>query len=196
MGRRVILIASGETERRALPHLLAGFTSEGVEILEVRIPPRHRDLTSEVAASLIKAIWYDLKPRGFAPDKIVVLVDADDRQAAEKVADIEGPLFRSVEKIPVRVLVTAAKWHLEAWFFADQKGLRGCLGRDLGSVDASLPDAIRNPKHHLKQLLGRPYVAGVAEEIASRLDVAEVRRSPSFRAFEAAIRNGGQETLS
>ncbi len=44
------------------------------------------------------------------------------------------------------------------------------LGRSPGNVDTSKPDAIHNPKLHLKHLLGkRVYTARLSEEIAQRL---------------------------
>lgn len=191
MGKSVVVLASGETQRRALPHLVQPLRAEGIDVPEVRIPSRNRDLTTEVAAQLARATWFDLNGRGHPPDKIVVLVDADGRTPEEAVAALDG-LEGRLRDIPVKVLVTAAKWHLEAWFFADGKALREYLGgRNLGSVDASQPDAIHNPKAHLKNLLGRPYTAATEEEIAGRLDPGELRRSPSFAAFEGAIRNGG-----
>ena len=70
--------------------------------------------------------------------------------------------------------------------------LRGFLGRDVGSVDASKPDEIQNPKLHLKNLLGdRVYTAPLSEEIARTLDAATIaQRSPSFQGFLEAVTNG------
>jgi len=194
MGKRVVVIASGETERRVLPHLLRPLAAEGIEIYEVRTPPRSRSITVEMAVQLIRSVWFDLMPRGQAPQKIVVLVDADRKSVEETLAPLAGPIAERVKDLPVPVLVSAAKWHLEAWFFADSNGLRRWLGRDLGSVDPSKPDEIENPKLHLKNLLHDrgPYLASTAEEIAQSLDVREIRRSPSFVRFEEAIRNGGR----
>ena len=72
---------------------------------------------------------------------------------------------------------------LEAWYFADAKRFSGHLGRDLGNVDPSQPDAILNPKLHLKHLLGaRPCTALVSRDIASALDTTAIaQHSPSFR---------------
>jgi hypothetical protein len=192
MGKRVVILASGETERRALPYLLESLRTEGLDVVEVRIPPRNRDITVEVAVKLIHATWYDLGPRQQRPDKIVVLVDADSLTVEEKLVSLRSAVEERVKQLPVDVLITVAKWHLEAWFFADSKGLRTFLKRDLGSVDVSRPDDIENPKAHLKNLLGYPYTASTAERIAATLDAREVRRSPSFCAFEAAVRNGGR----
>ena len=76
---------------------------------------------------------------------------------------------------------------------ADAGGLRRYLGRDLGNPDPSQPDAILNPKLHLKQLLGsRPYTSLVSQAIAAELDATTIaQRSPSFRGFVAAVKNGG-----
>jgi hypothetical protein len=88
-------------------------------------------------------------------------------------------------------MVTAAKWHLEAWFIADGESLCGYLGRRLGSVDHTRPDEIVNPKLHLQNLLEAMYTARIAEEIAEQLDPERIAsRSPSFRDFDSALQNG------
>ena len=48
MPKHVVVIASGETERRALPHLLAYLGDVGIKV-SVRIPPRHRSLSVDMA---------------------------------------------------------------------------------------------------------------------------------------------------
>ena len=84
-----------------------------------------------------------------------------------------------------------AKWHLEAWFWADPHGLRSYVGRNLGKVDSTDPDAIPSPKQCLKDLLDVLYTARVANEIAQKISALEVRkRSRSFSLFEQAVRNG------
>ena len=94
-------------------------------------------------------------------------------------------------KVPVPCLLAAAKWHLEAWFFADSQALHEYLGKDLGSIQHTKPDEIVNPKLCLKHLLDEPYTARIAEEIARNASPSEVRsRSPSFTRFEQAIQNG------
>ena len=60
MAKRVIVIASGETERLSLPHLLSYLKEEGIYVDDVRIPPRNRtSLMSMTVESLIKAAWYE-----------------------------------------------------------------------------------------------------------------------------------------
>ena len=95
-------------------------------------------------------------------------------------------------KIKAHILFAYAQWHLEAWYFADSMALKDYLGRALGSVDASNPDEIQNPKLHLKNLLGdRIYTAVISEEIARKLNAQTIaQRSPSFHGFLGAVRNG------
>lgn len=81
MNKLAVVVASGETERRALPHLLAHLRDEGVFAADVRIPPRNGVLNVQMAAKLIKAAWYE--DVGSPPDKIVVLVDVDAKTPAE-----------------------------------------------------------------------------------------------------------------
>ena len=85
-----------------------------------------------------------------------------------------------------------AQQHLEAWYFADAVNLRAYLGDAPGNVDTSKPDEIKNPKNHLKNVLGdRVYTARISEEIASKLDPQVIAgRSPSFRGFLEAVTNG------
>ncbi|MDD9988260.1 MAG: hypothetical protein OXQ31_18430 [Spirochaetaceae bacterium] len=99
--------------------------------------------------------------------------------------------------IEADVLYAYAQEHLEAWYFADAENLGSYLGRDAGQVDTSRPDEIRNPKLHLRHLLGeRVYTARVSEEIARALSPGTIAgRSPSFRKFVDAVMNGGYEAL-
>lgn len=92
----------------------------------------------------------------------------------------------------MNVYYTYAQRHLEAWFFADARGLRKYLERNLADVDASRPDLIENPKLHLKHLLANQlYTSEVAERISYTLDAAAIaERSASFGRFLATIRNG------
>jgi hypothetical protein len=194
MGKDVVVLASGETERRSLPHLVAHLEVEDITVAEVRIPPGGKTLNLEMAEKLLKASWFERLAA--PPDKFVVLLDTDGRAPD----DILRP-FR--EQLPPRLGPTikahlqfaCAQWHLEAWYFADGSELRGYLGRDLGGVDASKPDEIQNPKLHLKHLLGeRAYTAVISEEIARRLNARTIgERSPSFQGFLKAIRNGQSE---
>ncbi len=90
--------------------------------------------------------------------------------------------------------IVAEDVHLEAWYFADVENLRSCIGRAPGHVDTSMPDEIDNPKLQLQHLLGRVYTARVSAEIAGALDAATIeQRSPSFRAFIAAVLNGAAD---
>ena len=75
MTKRVIIIASGETERRALPYLVSHLTGEGVSVDQVLIPPRNRAMNVENVESLIWTEWYSNVAE--TPDKFVVLVDTD-----------------------------------------------------------------------------------------------------------------------
>ena len=188
MTKTVLIIASGETERIALPHLVSHLRGDYIEV-DVRIPPRNRQLTVPMAEKIIKANCY-LTP---SPDKFVVLVDLDGRSPES----ILGPMETSLEgRLPSHVagnvLYAYAQWHLEAWYFADVSTLRDYLGGSLGHVDTSQPDRMQNPKLHLKHLLGaRPYTSRVSQEIASKLNPQTIsQHSPSFRGFLAAVRNG------
>lgn len=190
MSKRVIIITSGEIERRAIPHLLEHLKGEGISVDEVRYPSGNKSLSVEVAEKLVKTAWFASHDK---PDKFVILVDIDG-----KVPDEVLRPYR--ENLPARVggQITAtfqfafAQWHLEAWFFADITNFRDNLGREPGSVDPSRPDDIQNPKHHLKQLLGdRIYTAVVSEEIARKLNASVIAaRSPSFQGLLDAVRNG------
>ena len=192
MDKRVIVVASGETERRALPNLVSHLEGFGVSVSEVLIPPRNRALNVRMAERLIKAGWYS--NLAYPPHKFVVLVDTNGKAPDDVIDQFRRELpGRLGNYIAAAVRIAYAQQHLEAWFFADAPNLRRWLGgRDLGSVDASRPDNIQNPKLHLKNLLGsRVYTALVAGEIAGTLDAQVIaERSPSFKGFVEAVING------
>ena len=193
MSKRVVVIASGETERRALPHLLEHLRDEDIVVTEVRRPDGNKALSVEMAEKLIKAAWYR-PPENRTPDKFVVLVDADGKDVNQVLTPFRQQLpGRLGANVAASVQFACAQWHLEAWYFGDVTGIRDFLGYAPGSVDTSLPDEIPNPKLHLKNLLGdRVYTAVISEEIAKRLNGRTIAdRSPSFRGFLNAIRNGG-----
>lgn len=190
MVKRVVVIASGETERRAIPHLVRHLLDGGVETA-VAVPTNNRELNVDMAEKLIRSAWFFAYP---SPNKFVILVDTDGKEPDAVLQPFRENLPRRLPPglPPDAVLYAFAQWHLEAWYFADADNLRDYLGRSEGNVDISAPDEIRNPKQHLKNLLsGRLYTARVSEEIAKRLNPRAVsRHSPSFRAFAAAVENG------
>ena len=192
MAKNVIVLASGETERRALPHLLAHLEDRAVSVVEVRIPPRNGALSIRMAERLIKATWYE-RLGVCSPDKFVILLDMDGKFPDYVLEPFRALPERLGDEIHAAILYGCAQWHLEAWYFADAANLRDYLGgRALGKVDTSKPDEIHNPKLHLKHLLdNRVYTARVSEEIASRLNATTIaERSPSFRGFLDAVVNG------
>ncbi len=189
MTKNVVIVASGDTERRALPHLVSRLTNGGIN-LTVRIPPRHRALRLDVVEGIIKAAWYESAHN--PPDKFVLLLDVDQAEPDEIMRPLRQELPKRVGALGSRVLYAYAQQHLESWFFADSANLRDYLGRSLGKVDASNPDSIHNPKQHLRNLLkGRVYTARISEAIAKGLDPRRIaERSPSFRGLVRAVNNG------
>lgn len=192
MSKRVVVIASGETERKALPYLIRHLAAQGIDVEDVRIPPRHRAINVAIAEKLIRSIWFE-RADDARPGKFVVLVDTDRSSPDDMIAPIGEGLPDRLRDIGASIQFAVAQPHLEAWYFADASGLRRYLGRDLGNVDPSQPDAMENPKLHLKHLLGsRPYTSLVSQAIAAELNAATIAQcSPSFRAFIAAVENGG-----
>lgn len=193
MAKRIIIIASGETERRVLPYLARHCQDCAVTVHEVRIPPRNRAIDAPMAERLIKAAWYE--NLHMPPDKFVVVIDLDGADAAALLEPIRSRLSKLRDDISADVLCAYAQQHLEAWYFADAQNLREYLGRELGQVDTSRPDEIQNPKLHLKHLFGeRLYTARVSEEIAKTLSTDTIAgRSPSFKKFVDALANGATE---
>ena len=191
MPKHVVVIASSETERRALPHLLAHLQGHDIEV-EVRIPPRNRALGVEMVYRLIQSSLYGF-PEG-PPDKYVLLVDIDGRNPGTALAPFKENLPKRLGiQLSPKIQYAYAQWHLEAWYFADAKNLRGYFGgKALGHVDASQPDEIQNPKLHLKNLLSdKFYTARVSEEIAKTLDSQTIaQRSQSFHSLLEAVKNG------
>ena len=191
MAKRVVVIASGETERRALPRLLSHLEDEGVSIVAILIPRRNRALDVRMAERLLKSAWYESTADRL--DKFVVLIDTDGKAPDDVLAPFrEGLPERLGDDIGAEVLYAYSQWHLEAWYFGDAANLRRFVSGAVGSVDTSKPDEIQNPKLHLKNVLGdRVYTARVSEEIAGTLDAATIaQRSPSFAGFLEAVTNG------
>ena len=191
MPKRVVVIASGQTERRALPLLVSHLRDKGISIDDVRIPPSNGALNAQMALKLISAAWYGTA--GGPPGKFVILVDTDGADPDEALAPFRKDLPGRLDvDIDANIQYAYAQRHLEAWYFADAANLRDWLGRALGSVDTSKPDEIQNPKLHLKNVLGnRVYTARVSEEIARTLDASTIaQRSPSFKGFLEAVMNG------
>jgi hypothetical protein len=191
MSQAVVIIAEGQTERRSLPHLVAHLHAEGISIVDIRIPPSNRALTVEMAEKLVKATWFERIDS--PPDKFVVLCDTDGKDADTVLRPFRDQLRgRLGAAVHAQLQYACAQWHLEAWYFGDALGLRAFLGRDLGSVDASKPDEIQNPKLHLRNLLAqRAYTAFVSEEIARSVNAQVIsQRSPSFRSFLDSVRDG------
>lgn len=190
MAKRVIIIASGETERRALPYLARHLQDHAITIDHVRIPPHNRALDAQMVERLIKAAWYENLHR--PPDKFVLVIDLDGNDPEASLEPIRSRLSEVEDEIGADLLYAYAQEHLEAWYFADAENLRKHLGRGLGKVDTSRPDEIQNPKLHLKHLFGEHvYTARVSEEIARTLDAGTIAgRSPSFKKFVDAMTNG------
>ena len=195
--RRRRCYASGETEQRAVPHLVAHLRENGIEV-RVRIPARNRALSVEMAYNLTQASRYDL-PYG-PPDKYVILVDVDGNPPDQVLAPFKENLpGRLDDQLRSRIQYAYAQRHLEAWYFTDVSNLRAYLGgRALGNVDPSQPDDIENPKLHLKHLLGeRVYTARISEDIAKSLNAQTIaERSPSFRGFLETVKNGTSHTAT
>ena len=193
MAKRVVVIASGETERKALPHLLAHLETEDITV-DIRIPDRNRQLTPGVVHPIIYSLPHEIP----APDKVVVLVDTDRQSADDAMHQLKQNAHRVASRtcFPFGIHYAYAQRHLEAWYFADAVNLRSYLNRNLGSVDPTNPDLIQNPKLHLKHLLTPvPYTSAASERIARTLDAHTVaQRSPSFAAFLSAVRNGDRDS--
>ena len=158
--------------------------------VDIRIPPRNRQLRVDVVAGIIKSAWFTSHP--VKPAKFVVLVDVDQAAPDDVLAPLREQLPQRFETVEADILFAYAQQHLESWYFADSENLRQYLGRSLGSADTSTPDTIHDPKRHLINLLGgRIYAARTSEEIAKRLDGRTIeQRSPSFKGFLEELKNG------
>jgi hypothetical protein len=155
-------------------------------------------VTQPSVEKVIRGAYWDFKGAGRPIDKAVVLSDTDARPVDTVLAPME--VLRSrLGDLGIHIGLAYACQHLEAWFFADSRGLREYLCRDLGSIDTSSPDEIQNPKLCLKNLLGdgRVYTQVIAGKIAAALDPDRIaEKSPSFAAFLAAVRNGLPATVT
>ena len=88
VAKRVVVIASGETERRALPLLASHLRDENISV-EVRISPRNRRLDVRMAENLIRAAWYaDLTVSCRTNSSI--LVDTDGKAPEDVAGAVQG----------------------------------------------------------------------------------------------------------
>ena len=100
MSKNVVVIASGETERRSLPHLLAHLQTEDIFLVEVRIPPGNKALSVSMAERLIKALWFERINN--PPDKFVLLVDTDGKSPEDVLSPFREQLPRDWDLISAR----------------------------------------------------------------------------------------------
>ena len=106
MTKRVVVIASGETERRALPHLLRSLQRDGVAQVDVRIPPKNRQLCAKMAEKLIRATWFaNLAER---IDKFVVVADTDQADPVTVLKSLQRDLHERLEDIQADILFAYA----------------------------------------------------------------------------------------
>ena len=101
MAKRVIIVASGETERRALPHLARHLRQRDVDVQEVHVPPRNKALTAEMAAKLIKSAWYGNPST--PPDKFVLVLDLDGADPDRSLEPFRSRLPGPAEEIASRL---------------------------------------------------------------------------------------------
>ena len=136
MPKKVVIIASGQTEAAALPRLLRCLEPD-IVVDEVRIPSSNRDLSVNVIESLIRAAWF-VKAEDDRPHKFIVVVDVDKREPAEVLGPIQEDLHGRLRDVTADVQYAYAQQHLEAWYFADVENLKKYLGgREPGKINAS-----------------------------------------------------------
>ena len=90
---------------------------------DVRVPPRHRAITVAVAERIIRSVWFERPPHA-RPHKFVVLLDADGKHPEDVIAPIHADLPSRLRDIDASIQFAWAQQHLEAWYFAEAKGLR------------------------------------------------------------------------
>ena len=83
----VVVVASGQTERRAIPILVAHLEGSGASLSGVRTPPRNGALNVDMAESLIKAAWYG--GPSTRPEKFVIVLDVDRGNPEKLIASIK-----------------------------------------------------------------------------------------------------------
>ena len=156
--------------------------------IDVRIPPRNRAISGELAVKIAKSCYWDVP----SPDKFVILVDVDGKNPDEVLESLRQRVGSALDHLDLRIYYAYAQSHLEAVVLRRRKGAARIPGKEPWSVDASRPDLIENPKLHLKHLLAnRIYTSEIAERITRVLDAAEIaKHSTSFGRFVGAIRNG------
>ena len=188
MSKRVVVIASGKTERRALPYLVRHLAAQGVVVEDVRIPPRHRAINVAIAEKLIRSVWFE-RADDARPGKFVVLLDTDGASPEDVIAPIRDRLPNRVRDIGASIQFAFAQQHLEAWYFADAGGLRRYLGRDLGNPATGRNSEPQTPPQtiawitplHVARLPSHRHRAGRDHNSPAKPQLPRIRRSGEER---------------
>ena len=123
---------------------------------------------------------------------IVVLVDQDDDDCAQLLADLQK-MLASLQKRPANVLFRIAMEEIEAWFLADRAAVKSAYPKaNFKGVSKNDTDLIDDPSDVLANCIGEPLPctgqmkAVWAEAITPKLDL-DNPKSPSLAKFIEGI---------
>ncbi|MGF1605726.1 MAG: DUF4276 family protein [Rhodothalassiaceae bacterium] len=118
---------------------------------------------------------------------VLILLDCDDGCPAELGPEILQRAEELIQDVPI--LVSLAKREFECWFIASIESLHGEVGIRMDVTAPATPEAIRNAKGSISQVMDRAYDPILHQSVLAKrfdLDLA-ARRSPSFSRFRQRL---------
>ena len=123
---------------------------------------------------------------------LIVISDLDRERLPELSASLRAAL--SPSPIKSHVVVIAVR-EIEAWLLADHDAITRALRLPRPVKKQSNPEAIQNPKEHLRDLVRERSKGRLAylntvhnQKIAQQVQPVRLERCPSFRGFEKFVR--------
>ena len=182
---KLIAIVEGHGDVQAVPVLLRRVLHEKLRIYDIEVVPPIRISKSKLLkqGELERAVELAAR-RTSSEDGIILLFDADDDCPAQLAPKV---VTRARNCRPDRrVSVVIAKSEFESWFVATAESLAGHRGLPADLVAAEDAERVRDAKgwisrHKPSGLTYRETIDQAA--FASRIDLEQARRCPSFDKF-------------
>ena len=186
---KLIAIVEGHGDVQAVPVLLRRVLHEKLRIYDIEVVPPIRISKSKLLkqGELERAVELAAR-RTSSEDGIIVLFDADDDCPAQLAPKV---VTRARTCRPDRrVSVVIAKSEFESWFVAAAESLAGHRGLSADLAAAEDAERVRDAKGWLSRHkpLGLTYRETIDQAaFASRIDLEQTRRCPSFDKFMREI---------
>ena len=126
--------------------------------------------------------------------RFVIVHDQDNKDCVELKRELEA-VCRPYNR---HVLIRIACRELESWYFGDLNAVSEAYGKNFRNLSSKrayrVPDAIADPKKHLKRLVPEHQQISGADLIASHMDISS-NTSKSFNVFVEGVRRLEREGI-